>query len=51
MDIKNLNTLRSVNLNLLVVFHELLLEGSVSRAANKLGISQPAVSHALARLR
>ena len=46
-----MNTLRSVNLNLLVVFHELLLEGSVSRAANKLGISQPAVSHALARLR
>jgi DNA-binding transcriptional LysR family regulator len=43
--------LHRIDLNLLVVFRELLRERRVSRVAEKLGISQPAVSNALARLR
>ena len=43
--------LKDVDLNLLVVFNQLLVEGRVSRAAVTLGLSQPAVSNALARLR
>lgn len=43
--------LRDLDLNLLVVFQQLLLDRRVSRAAQHLGISQPAVSNALARLR
>lgn len=43
--------LRDLDLNLLVVFQQLLLDRRVSRAAEHLGISQPAVSNALARLR
>ena len=43
--------LHQIDLNLLVVFRELLLERRVSRVAEKLGLSQPAVSNALARLR
>ena len=39
------------NLNLLVVLHSVLTEGSVTRAGKKLGLSQTAVSNALARLR
>lgn len=46
-----MNNLRSIDLNLLVVLDALLLERHVSRAANRLNMSQPAVSHALARLR
>ncbi len=46
-----MHTLRNINLNLLVILHELLIERSVSRAAKKLSMSQPAVSHALAQLR
>lgn len=45
MDIKDLD------LNLLVVFNQLLMDRSVSAAADKLGLSQPAVSNALRRLR
>ncbi|HYL77769.1 MAG TPA: LysR family transcriptional regulator [Bryobacteraceae bacterium] len=41
----------SVNLNLLVAFEALLEERSVSRAAKRAGLSQPAMSNALARLR
>jgi DNA-binding transcriptional LysR family regulator len=41
----------SLDLNLLVVLHELLRERQVSRAAARLGLTQPAVSNALARLR
>ncbi len=37
--------------NLLVVFDAVLAEGSISRAAERLGLSQPAVSNAVARLR
>jgi len=43
--------LEQIDLNLLVVFKQMLSERSVSRAADALGLSQPAVSNALARLR
>jgi DNA-binding transcriptional LysR family regulator len=43
--------LSRVDLNLLVVFEAIVVEGGVSRAALKLNLTQPAVSHALARLR
>jgi DNA-binding transcriptional LysR family regulator len=39
------------DLNLLSVFSALMTDRSVSRAASRLSLSQPAVSHALARLR
>jgi DNA-binding transcriptional LysR family regulator len=43
--------LRSVDLNLLVVFDALMAERNVTRAAVRNGLSQPAVSKALNRLR
>lgn len=43
--------LRSLDLNLLVVLRQLLEDRHVSRAAEQLGMSQPAVSRALQRLR
>jgi DNA-binding transcriptional LysR family regulator len=43
--------LRDVDLNLLVVFNQLLVERRVNAVASSLGITQPAVSNALARLR
>ena len=43
--------LRDIDLNLLVVFNQLLVERRVSKVAEKLGLTQPAVSNALARLR
>ena len=43
--------IRSVDLNLLVVFDAMARNRSVSRAAEALGLSQPATSAALARLR
>src|ERR1700722_11361881 len=43
--------LGSVDLNLLVVLDALLAERNVTRAASRVGISQSAASHALARLR
>lgn len=43
--------LSSIDLNLLVALEALLDEGSVSRAARRLGRTQPAVSRMLARLR
>jgi len=42
---------RGIDLNLLVVLHVLIRERSVSRAAERLFLGQPAVSGALARLR
>jgi DNA-binding transcriptional LysR family regulator len=45
------NQLISIDLNLLVVLDELLLTRSVTRTAGRLGLSQPTVSNALARLR
>src|SRR5262245_27128553 len=44
-------SLAGVDLNLLVAFDALLEEGSVTRAAKRIGLSQSAMSHALARLR
>lgn len=41
----------ALDLNLLVVLEALLGERSVTRAAQRIGLSQPAVSNALARLR
>src|SRR3954469_1139873 len=41
----------AIDLNLLVVFDAVMQERSVTRAGNRLGLSQPAMSHALARLR
>ena len=43
--------LNSIDLNLLVALDALLLEANVSRAAMRIGLSQPAASHALQRLR
>ena len=43
--------LNSLDLNLLVALDALLREASVSRAAMRIGLSQPATSHALQRLR
>jgi DNA-binding transcriptional LysR family regulator len=43
--------LNSLDLNLLVALDALLREASVSRAAMRIGLSQPAASHALQRLR
>jgi DNA-binding transcriptional LysR family regulator len=43
--------LRRLDLNLLLVFDAVMRERSVVRAADALAISQPAVSHALNRLR
>lgn len=41
----------SINLNLLLAFEALLEERSVTRASRRAGLSQPAMSNALARLR
>lgn len=43
--------LAAIDLNLLTVFEALLAERQVTRAAGRLGLTQPAVSHALGRLR
>jgi DNA-binding transcriptional LysR family regulator len=41
----------SVDLNLLIVFDAIMQDRSLTRAGRRLGLSQPATSHALARLR
>src|SRR6202051_2415999 len=43
--------LGAIDLNLLVVFDAIMRERSVTRAGQRLGLSQPAISHALTRLR
>ena len=43
--------LQRIDLNLLVAFEALLAERSVSAAAQRLGVSQPAMSSSLSRLR
>ncbi len=43
--------LQDLDLNLLVVFNQLLVERRVSKVADNLGLTQPAVSNSLARLR
>ena len=50
MKLMNVNISR-VDLNLLVVFDALMAERHLSRAASRVGRSQPAMSHALRRLR
>ena len=41
----------AIDLNLLIVFDALMQEHNLTRAGRRLGLSQPATSHALARLR
>ena len=43
--------MENLDLNLMRVFHAVYAAGNVSRAAERLGLSQPAVSHALMKLR
>lgn len=43
--------LRDIDLNLLVIFNQLMIDKRVSAVAEALGITQPAVSNALKRLR
>lgn len=45
------STMRTQELNLLVVFDAIMTEGSVTRAAERLAMTQPAVSNALSRMR
>ena len=47
----NTTTIPNVDLNLLFAFDALLAERNVSRAAERVGLSQPAMSNALGRLR
>jgi DNA-binding transcriptional LysR family regulator len=44
-------TISQIDLNLLVIFETIHAEGGVSNAARRLNLSQPAISHSLARLR
>lgn len=46
-----MSSLAGVDLNLAVALRALLAERNVTRAARRIGLSQPAMSHALARLR
>ncbi|WP_168197876.1 LysR family transcriptional regulator [Pseudolabrys sp. FHR47] len=43
--------LRQVDLNLLTTFEELMTQRSVSHVAERLGVTQPAISHSLNKLR
>ena len=43
--------LRLVDLNLLIMFDALMRERNLTRAGKRIGLSQPAASHALAKLR
>ncbi len=43
--------LQSIDLNLLLAFESLMDERNVTRAAKRIGLSQPAMSNALTRLR
>jgi DNA-binding transcriptional LysR family regulator len=43
--------LQKVDLNLLLAFDALMQDGNLTRAGFRLGLSQPSMSHALARLR
>ncbi|MDE1314752.1 transcriptional regulator LeuO [Vibrio aestuarianus] len=45
------STLRGVDLNLLTVFDAVMQEQNITRAAHNLGMSQPAVSNSVARLK
>lgn len=50
-EMHSVHDLRRIDLNLLVILDALLDERHVSRAAERLAMTQPAVSHALNRLR
>lgn len=43
--------LRAIDLNLLTIFDAIMVEGQMSKAAERLHMTQPAASHALKRLR
>ncbi len=43
--------MRHQELNLLVIFDAIMTEGSITRAADRLALTQPAVSNALSRMR
>jgi DNA-binding transcriptional LysR family regulator len=47
----SLSNWRGIDLNLLAVFDAVMQDRSLTRAGKRLGLSQPAVSHALTRLR
>ena len=47
----NVMHLGKVDLNLFVVFDAIYAEGGITRAGRRLNLSQPAISHALGRLR
>ncbi|WP_282352929.1 LysR family transcriptional regulator [Pontibacterium granulatum] len=51
LDSRSGQLLRKFDLNLLIVFEALITECHVTRAAKKVYLSQPAVSHALNRMR
>lgn len=51
MSRRHVDALANIDLNLLVILRELLREQNVTRAAQRVGITQPAASAALARLR
>lgn len=51
MSTRNSPRLASIDLNLLTVFDAVMRERSTTGAGKRLGMSQPAVSHALGRLR
>ena len=46
-----MKSLENIDLNLLLLLHWLLVERSVTKAGKRVGLSQPAASRALARLR
>src|SRR4029077_12479016 len=48
--IRNVHISR-IDLNLLAIFDTIYAEGSITRASRRLNLSQPAISHALGRLR
>ena len=51
LKIHAVNNIASVDLNLLVAFDAILRERSITLAAQRIGLSQPAMSSALGRLR
>lgn len=50
-EIYNLSAPMKIDLNLFTVFEAIYTEGSLTKAAERLNLTQPAISHALSRLR